>query len=848
MKKLLSFLMLSVLVMNGTTLYAQTYDIAGVKYSNIRDAVNAVPASGVKTTITVIANNENETQYATVKNGQNIELRLQSYTLKLTSHDYQLFEIEEGATLSIISDNGTIEKTYAYNKNLFTNYGTLLIDGVKLEGGISNYGTLNIKNVSIENTLSSAVWNTGTATVENLNAESLAEGTYSYAINNSGTFTIKSGYITGIGSATVNNSKNGILNVYGGTIEYKGTQFGHVLSNNGTLNLYGGTLISEKVDAVSNESDGTINMDGGIIESSYRAVYNNGTLNVVDGLIQSHGSTSAALSNGGTVVVSGGTIKNDAKGTAFGNGSDGTATIAGGTIVNTGTGDALSNYGILEFTGGVIENYAESGYSAVYNYASGKMNATGGIIKNNTTGSTLGNIGTLTVDGATIQGAHFRQTLSCANNGILYVKSGTIINTSTGAAVCNYGKTMQISGGTLQGNVCAIAVGKTATISGATITNGTISTVIPNDKTLTLAGRYTNADQSLTRVGPADNNNVAVSLSDVENVALIEWVSGTDGTIQSREYPFIWDMSSDQNLKPVIGTKVSGVWYKLLTDPASSSASGVAQVVSVPTGEDAYSNGVTIQKSIQYVNGTSKANYNVTGIVAEAFRGCTNLVSIKCEATTPIALGENAFDDISPYARIYVPSTTSAQTYKAASGWSKYANIIYSITDRPIISCNSSLNMGSHDISEVAESTFEIKNTGKIALDITNIVFLAEGYSIAEELPVTIPAGGKKTITVQYSGNVAGNYATEMQIYSNDPENGAKSVNVSGTLLESNFPLADVNKDGQIDVFDVVAALSVINGDTSMFSNEDADVNGDSQNDIFDVVSILEEINKQNNK
>lgn len=107
--------------------------------------------------------------------------------------------------------------------------------------------------------------------------------------------------------------------------------------------------------------------------------------------------------------------------------------------------------------------------------------------------------------------------------------------------------------------------------------------------------------------------------------------------------------------------------------------------------------------------------------------------------------------------------------------------------ESPTISCNTTLNMGSQDVTKTATSSFTVKNTGKVPLEISNVTFLAEGYSIAEELPVTIPSSGSKVLTVQYNGTASGNFSTVMQIYSNDPENRLKSVNVSGTLFEPNY-------------------------------------------------------------
>lgn len=64
----------------------------------------------------------------------------------------------------------------------------------------------------------------------------------------------------------------------------------------------------------------------------------------------------------------------------------------------------------------------------------------------------------------------------------------------------------------------------------------------------------------------------------------------------------------------------------------------------------------------------------LTSIGAGAFANCTSLVSIKLNSTTPPSLGANAFDNTNN-CPIYVPYST-VTAYKAASGWSAYADRI----------------------------------------------------------------------------------------------------------------------------------------------------------------------------
>ncbi len=68
---------------------------------------------------------------------------------------------------------------------------------------------------------------------------------------------------------------------------------------------------------------------------------------------------------------------------------------------------------------------------------------------------------------------------------------------------------------------------------------------------------------------------------------------------------------------------------------------------------------------------------SVTSIKNRAFSGCSSLNEVYCRAKTVPDMGEDVFKKISSSAKIYVPKE-SANAYKKASGWKKYANMIVS--------------------------------------------------------------------------------------------------------------------------------------------------------------------------
>lgn len=67
---------------------------------------------------------------------------------------------------------------------------------------------------------------------------------------------------------------------------------------------------------------------------------------------------------------------------------------------------------------------------------------------------------------------------------------------------------------------------------------------------------------------------------------------------------------------------------------------------------------------------------NVATIGQSAFDSCGSLTNITVLATIPPTLGYNVFS--SNVTNIYVPAE-SVDTYKSASGWSSYTNIISAI-------------------------------------------------------------------------------------------------------------------------------------------------------------------------
>ena len=116
----------------------------------------------------------------------------------------------------------------------------------------------------------------------------------------------------------------------------------------------------------------------------------------------------------------------------------------------------------------------------------------------------------------------------------------------------------------------------------------------------------------------------------------------------------------------------------------------------------------------------------------------------------------------------------------------------------PSISSNASLSFGNIPITEVAHATYSVRNNGSAPLVLERATFLAEGYSIVEELPITIANYQTTTITVAYQPTEEGDFSTTMNLYTNDPNNRLKTVALSGHVYEPNtlIPSGQSNQDG----------------------------------------------------
>lgn len=119
----------------------------------------------------------------------------------------------------------------------------------------------------------------------------------------------------------------------------------------------------------------------------------------------------------------------------------------------------------------------------------------------------------------------------------------------------------------------------------------------------------------------------------------------------------------------------------------------------------------------------------------------------------------------------------------------------YVVIRSPRFNGATTLNMGLTPMPEVAQATYTIRNTGQTPLTIDRVVFLADGYEVTEQLPITIPNGQNRTLTVRYLPETEGAFAATMNIYTDDPTARMVPVKLSGEKFAPNTLAVTAEKE-----------------------------------------------------
>ncbi len=104
----------------------------------------------------------------------------------------------------------------------------------------------------------------------------------------------------------------------------------------------------------------------------------------------------------------------------------------------------------------------------------------------------------------------------------------------------------------------------------------------------------------------------------------------------------------------------------------------------------------------------------------------------------------------------------------------------------PSISVNGSLSLGRTAIPETASAELLVRNYGNAPLTLSRVELNNELLQVETPMPLTIAAGGRANITVCCPGESTGRMEGVMSIYSNDPDQRLKTVNVTAERYAEN--------------------------------------------------------------
>ena len=136
----------------------------------------------------------------------------------------------------------------------------------------------------------------------------------------------------------------------------------------------------------------------------------------------------------------------------------------------------------------------------------------------------------------------------------------------------------------------------------------------------------------------------------------------------------------------------------------------------------------------------------------------------------------------------------------------------------PTLNCNSSVDLGNTPVTETATATLLIRNTGNAPLVLDRAVFTQMGWQLADTLPLTVANNGRDTLHIRYTGIAEGHHSAQMLLYTNDPRNDLKRIDLTAERYEPNTLYLQGNEqasaatpevDVMLDNYSAVTALQM---------------------------------------
>ena len=382
---------------------------------------------------------------------QNTTIDLNGHTLTI-SKSGQCFEVQDGATLTIIDSAAPQETVTNADRTVYGNKATLENDALtyyittSTPSGTGTTETLEQHTVTLtgaircdESSDQAIKVNGGTLDIQG-GALRNSSGKRIVLVE-SGTLTMSGGYIVGGGSQGNPGGgiyvTNGTLNISGGVVAAnRGNSGGGIYVNSGELNISGGAVTGNEV--INGHSDngggiyvnsGTLNLSGGYVTNNYKECGCNDCRNDVN---NTHGGGGIALANSSVMNMTGGYVTGNYSGLAGGGiyagffGHNVRFTMSGGTIAGNcaelGEGGGLriagGTNGVIQATNKVYitNNKTNSnndwGGGGIFVQEKGNLSIVNSLITNNSAGGFGGGVGTcptgetliVNKDGAAIYG------------------------------------------------------------------------------------------------------------------------------------------------------------------------------------------------------------------------------------------------------------------------------------------------------------------------------------------------------------------------------------------------------------------------------------------------------------
>ena len=134
----------------------------------------------------------------------------------------------------------------------------------------------------------------------------------------------------------------------------------------------------------------------------------------------------------------------------------------------------------------------------------------------------------------------------------------------------------------------------------------------------------------------------------------------------------------------------------------------------------------------------------------------------------------------------------------------------------PRLSAPSDWSIGNVSMSGIDTFMYSLRSEGEAPLTVEKVVFLNDLVECTDQFPMVIEPNGERNISVKFRHMEFGPFATTMNIYTNDPDNRMKSVDVTGNFYSPNemsFIGRNDNEDFFIDAYlaneEAIAALQL---------------------------------------